>query len=268
MRAAYHLIKRLAPGLAILLMAGPVALSQEVVTTTTPQETVNLEVAAPEPSPEPSFTPSFEPSLMTFYPSYMSEGLPFQNPFYRNFVADGEILKWANFSISGTKVYNEMPALLISRSSAFGIGGRSGNLIYAASVSAAHYGTMYGAFNQFGIDARATYLISDRVSATVFGRLYDKSPYLGMAVYPYINTSRFGGFMTFMGDNVGVDLGVERYFDPFCAQWVTAPIVTPKFRIGSNAFIEIPVGGMIRASMGQGMPPGPPPPPPAPRGKR
>ncbi len=49
-----------------------------------------------------------------------------------------------------------------------------------------------------------------------------------------------------MGETVGMDLGVERYYDTFARRWVTSPIITPKVRFSEKFTLELPVGPLVK----------------------
>ena len=96
------------------------------------------------------------------------------------------------------------------------------------------------------LGAVAQYRFNDQWSATVFGRYSSNHGFYSMAAFPYMGTSGYGGFVTFMGETVGMDLGVERYYDTFARRWVTSPIITPKVRFSEKFTLELPVGPLVK----------------------
>ena len=67
-----------------------------------------------------------------------------------------------------------------------------------------------------------------------------------MAAFPYVNSSAYGGFLTLDNGRWGVDVGVQRRYDPYRGEWITSPILTPQYHISKKFTIEIPVGEMVR----------------------
>ena len=61
-----------------------------------------------------------------------------------------------------------------------------------------------------------------------------------------ISLGGYGGYVTLTGGALGVDLGVESYYDAFARRWVTSPIVTPKVKVSEKFTIELPVGWMVK----------------------
>lgn len=186
---------------------------------------------------------NFQPSL--YNPNF--SGSPYRTPFIRSEENSGTLATWMGFGLMGRGTYGEHPYLLVNNGAALGLSRDFGKLSFNVYGSVNLYSYELARDRQFGIDGNISYAFNDHVSATAFGQFYDKVPYYSMAAYPFVNTQRFGGFVTVSAERVGVDLGVERYYDPFVRQWVTQPIVTPKIKLGESVYIGIPVGGAIKA---------------------
>lgn len=223
----------------------------------------------------------FKPTgIENFHPSLYSPGLnfqPYRTPFIRNEVNGGMLATWMGFGIMGRNTYEEHPHLLVTNGVALGLSRDFGQLSFNIYGSVNMYSYNLARDKQFGIEGDFTYTFNDNVSATVFGQFYDKVPAYSMAAYPFVDTQRFGGYMTVHSDRVGVDLGVEKYYDPMRMEWITQPIVTPKVKLWDSVYIGVPLGGAIRYGYDRAMqkrmmknaPPPPPsqhrPPPPPPR---
>lgn len=219
-----------------------------------------LEMPALEALPFSDDFHFYEPTLPVF------QYYPGMSSFTRNYTDSGYLGLRAGIGIIGGSVYDEHPFLITSNGVNLGISRNFGALGLKAYASATHYSGMYmPGINQFGISAMAEYAINDNVSMVAFGSVYNRVPMASMAIYPYVNTNVYGGYVSFNGDRLGLDVGAERYFDPASRRWETMPIVTPKFKISDNASISIPVGGMIKAAVDDAhMRMSPPPPPPGP----
>jgi len=204
----------------------------------------------PDANPKPDSVKFFSPFVTPDFLPLLDSELNTDMPFIRNYSREGMIGSWKGFHVIGSSTYEEHPFLLVARTANVGVVKNYGNLSLAVTATAGNYAGMYGSFSQAGIAANATYRISDVMSATIFGQYYSPVPgaALSLATYPYVNKSQFGGYVTFMGDRVGVDVGAERYFDPISRRWENSPIVTPKIKIG-NATIGVPLGGAIKVMM-------------------
>lgn len=169
-----------------------------------------------------------------------------KNPFAFDYKSDAEIQGWDNGALHAGMSRTTYPGLLSIQSGNVYAVQKAGNFTFTANLTANRMLMQKGIVNQFGIGGSATYRFNDNISATLFGNFYNTTPYSSMGAMPYIGTSSFGGFMTFMQDNAGIDLGAERRYDPYSRRWITVPIVTPKIRINDKFTIDIPLGWLIR----------------------
>ncbi|MCQ2145254.1 MAG: hypothetical protein MJY72_05900 [Bacteroidales bacterium] len=168
-------------------------------------------------------------------------------PFIRNYYGSGTVWSHGNFGIIGSSSYHEHPFLLTSREAELAAGMNFGKLGIVAGVSATNYAGMYiPNMYQLGVGGQIAYGITENIGIVAYGQFYDKVPYVTMSAYPFVNTSHYGGYISIAGDVVGINLGAERYFDPMSRSWETLPIITPTIRIGDNATIGIPIGGLVR----------------------
>lgn len=169
-----------------------------------------------------------------------------RNPYAFDFRQGGVISSWGSGAVVGSSFRHTMPALMSRQGASVGVVQNVGNLTLTGGVSADRYMLWRGTRTYFGVSGSATYRFNDNWSATVFGRYTNNRAFYSMAAMPYMGTSGYGGFVTFMGETVGMDLGVERYYDTFARRWVTQPIVTPKVRISEKFTIELPVGPLVK----------------------
>jgi len=209
------------------------------------------------------YSPSFEkfnPDAFSITPG------PFRTPNPVNVTRTGTIGSWNGFRLTGSGNYQEYPFMMVSRNASFALGKSWGALSARAGATATNYAFMpMGTMNQFGVSASVSYAFNDRLSVTAFGRYYNTNPFVSMGTYGAISTSSYGGYVTYMGDRVGVDVGAQRYFDPMSGRWEMAPIVTPKVKLWDSVTVELPVGGAIKSAVEQhnmrrNTPPPPPPP--------
>ena len=169
-----------------------------------------------------------------------------RNPYAFDFSTGGVITAWGGGALVGSAFRTTMPALMSRQGASVGAVQSVDNLTVTGSFSADRYLLWRGTRTYFSVSGSATYRFSDRWSATVFGRYTANPEFYSMAAMPYMGTSGYGGFVTFMGERVGMDLGVERYYDTFAHRWVTSPIITPKIRFNEKFTLELPVGPLVK----------------------
>lgn len=169
-----------------------------------------------------------------------------RSPYAFDFSTGGVITSWRSGAVVGSAFRTTMPALMSRQNASVGVVQNVGNLTITGNVSADRYLLWRGNRTAYTFSGAATYRFNDNWSATVFGRYSSNRSFYSMAAMPYMGTSGYGGFVTFMGETVGMDLGVERYYDTFAGRWVTSPIITPKVRVAEKFTIELPVGWMVK----------------------
>ena len=176
-----------------------------------------------------------------------SAGTPFMhNPYAFDFARGGVLTQWNNGAVVGSSFRTTMPTLMSLQNASVGVVQNVGNLTLTGNVSADRYLLWRGTRTAYNLSGAATYRFNDQWSATVFGRYSSNHGFYSMAAFPYMGTSGYGGFVTFMGETVGMDLGVERYYDTFARRWVTSPIITPKVRFSEKFTLELPIGPLVK----------------------
>lgn len=202
-----------------------------------------------------------EPEIVTFGGfansdsfSYKDGKLGLTNPIhsYRSLGMDvgysnsGMLYQVGGVDIFGSSSGSSLIGLLDRRSATLGASRSFGRFMTAGFVEANKYHVPFATRDQFGVGGRMTYRFSDALSMTVFGQYYNTNPYFSMAAFPEVNTTSFGGYFSIDGKRAGIDLGVERRYDPFSRSFITQPIVTPKYKFSDNFKIEVPVGGLLQ----------------------
>lgn len=102
------------------------------------------------------------------------------------------------------------------------------------SLAAAKYAFDAGMGNRFAVSGSLSYSFSDYISAYLFGNFMPVYDLHSPALIPYMGYSNFGGAVSFSSEYVGIDVGVERYWDPFTGKWMTQPIVMPFVNINGQ----------------------------------
>lgn len=168
------------------------------------------------------------------------------SPYAYDFNRSGVVTSWKNGFLMGYGSRTTMPVLMSNQNVSFSAVQNVGNFTFTGGVSADRYFMWRNTRTMFGFNGSVTYNFSDNVSATVFGRYYTGQSYYTMGAMPYMGSSGYGGFFSFMGNTFGMDVGVERYYDSFARRWVTSPIITPKIKFSEKFTLALPVGGLVK----------------------
>lgn len=172
-------------------------------------------------------------------------GVNDRDPYAYDFSHSGTMAEWQGGYLQGQGSRLSMPTLMTNQRVSFSAVQQLGAFSFSATTSANRYWMPQGHLMQFGVGATATYTFSPNVSLTVFGNYVTSPTFYSMAAMPYIGTSSYGGFVTLSGTRGGVDLGVQRTYDPYLRRWITAPIITPKVKFNNGMTLELPVGMLV-----------------------
>jgi hypothetical protein len=190
----------------------------------------------------------------------MLQGYAAQEAYYNQlngigFRRQGRFQLLEGLSVYAGSMLDEHPNLLTTRSMDIGLYGEFGNWDITAFVEANRYMSAWPASyynhvtNQYGIAGSLTYHFNTEWSATMFGAFYDRNPYFLMASFPYVNTSRYGGYLRYDNGKVGMKMGMERYYDSFRRGWQNEPIVTPVWHVSKKFDVELPLGDLVRRGL-------------------
>lgn len=168
------------------------------------------------------------------------------SPYAYDFNRSGVVASWKNGYLMGYGSRTTMPVMMSNQNVSFSAVQNVGNFTFTGGISADRYFMWRNTRTMFGFNGSVTYNFSDNVSATVFGRYYTGQSYYTMGAMPYMGSSGYGGFFSFMGNTFGMDVGVERYYDSFAGRWVTSPIITPKIKFSEKFTLELPVGWLVK----------------------
>lgn len=168
------------------------------------------------------------------------------DPFAYDIDKSGAITSWKSGMIVGASNRTTMPGLLSRYGASLTAVQDVGNFTFTGSLSANRYMLWQGTASTFGVSGSMTYHFNDNISATVFGRYYTNQSFYSMAAMPYFGTKGYGGYLTFMGETLGLDVGVQRHYDTFARRWVTSPIITPKIKFSEKFTLDLPVGWLVK----------------------
>ena len=101
-------------------------------------------------------------------------------------------------------------------------------------------------YNNFGVAGRVSYRLSDRFTLNAFGSYRQGNGlYHSMAAMPYVATSNYGATISMdISDKFSMEMGAQRYYDPYSHKWITMPILIPQININGSKF-GIDVGGLL-----------------------
>ena len=91
----------------------------------------------------------------------------------------------------------------------------------------------------FGASGTLSYQATDRLVFNVFGG-YNSGYVPGRQSY------RYGGTVAWdMTERFGMEMGVQRYYNPLRGGWETVPIATPYYKFNNGAKMGFDVGGLL-----------------------
>ncbi len=192
----------------------------------------------------------YAPSLPPIYPG----GNPYavEMPALSFNPGQATLMAWhggAVTAIGGTTVY---PGLMKVDSGAFGVTQQAGRFTLSLGASATKYGYFRGVHTQYGVTGSLSYLISPRLSLTVFGNYYFGRPPVmggGLPMSPAMtggyNASTFGGHFDYgINEHFGVQVGAQTVQQVGTNRYRVEPIVTPYIKVGKVG-IGLPVGQIV-----------------------
>ncbi len=248
-----------------MLTASITAISQETAFSRTDFKdklaTPKLELPKLKPQFEletPSITPIITPSDTLYYNNvdfqfnYMSRPqehlLSWRGNIYsRDFSQSGELAIWDNGSIAGFSSYSTMPIIGSVGSAGFGISHNfSEQLNFSAGISFNKYSLPHNAYNTYSFNGQLTYTLNRNMSLSAFGS-YESNNFLNSNPYMRHNSfANYGGYLTANTNNQrwGVDVGAQRYYDPYRRRWMTVPIVRPYYNLNGYK-LGFDFGGII-----------------------
>lgn len=151
-----------------------------------------------------------------------------------------------NFSFMGMQEREDLPLVLTTQHLNVSSTYEANHLTLTTGINVNRYFAL-GITTQYGVHGTISYSFSPHFSMTVFGEYYNSVPWFYMASFPYVATNRYGGYITYRSNKIGTHIGAERYYDPFARQWIFRPIVTPFVKVSNNFFLELPLGGLLKA---------------------
>lgn len=168
------------------------------------------------------------------------------DPYSRNWSSAGVIATVGTGYLAGAGSYTAMPGLGNVGSANVSFTQPLGErLVVTAGLSGNKYHFGPQAWNSFGVYGNASYRLNDRLTLNAFGQYY-RNPMIGsVAAMPYMQDTRYGGTLGIkMSERVSLDVGAQRYYDPYLRQWKTVPIIAPTVNVMGQP-LSLDVGGLL-----------------------
>lgn len=163
-----------------------------------------------------------------------------------------QLSEWNAGTIYGIGSREGLQGLGNFNSATVGITQHLGRFTVTGALSGYKYHINRNLYNDFGISGSVSYQINPHFTVSVFGNYSTSNVYDSPAAMPYVNFSCFGGSVRYQtGKTFGMELGVQRVFDPNLNRWHTIPIVAPTVNIG-NCAVGIDVGGLLHSIINSG----------------
>ncbi len=172
--------------------------------------------------------------------------LPDRNPWAHDYSRSGVIARSGTGYLSGASSRVSMPGLVnMASASVAWTQPIDDNLTLTAGVTGEKYHAGRSVWNQFGVWGNARYRLNDRLSLNAFGQYYHEPTFNDVAMMSYQSTSRFGGSLGIkVSEHVSLDVGAQRYYDPYTHTWKTIPILAPTFIVLGQP-ISFDAGGFV-----------------------
>lgn len=183
----------------------------------------------------PEIKLAFNPGQLSMPESYWND---WQESGLIAHVGGGELI--------GTGAFSRLPGLGDTRSASIALTKTFGDrLTVTAGVTGNKYHFGREAWNDYGIYGNMRYQLNERFALKAFGQYYFNPRYHSMAAMPYIDEASYGATLeTKFSNKVSLDVGVQRYYDPYSHTWRTLPILAPTVCVLGQP-ISMDFGGLV-----------------------
>ncbi len=180
-----------------------------------------------------------------FVPRPSDYNFPRQFTLNSNYAA-AAISTWQGGGIFATGSMNTFPGMGNIGSGGVSITQEMGRFTVTGSLTGNKYHLDNQLYNSFGVGGSISYRLNDRITFNAFGNYqHSGGLYHSMAAMPYLARSSYGATIGIdVSDKFSLEMGAQRYYDPFSHKWITAPIFIPQIDINGSK-IGIDVGGII-----------------------
>ncbi len=163
-----------------------------------------------------------------------------------NDYASAMLASWDGGGAFASGSMNAFPGMGNIATGAVAVMQNLGNITLMGALTGEKYHFDNRLYNTYGVSGMLSYRLSDRLTLNAFGSYYRSNGlYHSMASMPYLARSSYGATMGLqVSDNFSVEMGAQRYYDPYSHKWMTVPILVPQIDINGSKF-GLDVGGIL-----------------------
>ncbi|MBE6310007.1 MAG: hypothetical protein E7080_03005 [Bacteroidales bacterium] len=168
------------------------------------------------------------------------------NIYSYDFSKSGTLSVWDNGRISGFSSNTSYPIIGNIRSAGFGISHNfTEQFNFSGNLSFNKYALPIFSYNSYALTGQFSFRFNKNLSVTAFGS-YESNRFINNNKYNPPNSINTGSYLTAVTNNNewGVDIGVQRYFNPYQRKWVTIPMLRPFYNLGGNK-LGFDLGGLL-----------------------
>ena len=185
-------------------------------------------------------------SYFTGTPQPIGEGFNLNRNFNLSFDNSASIIHaWDDGAILGSSSFNTFPGMGNIAYGSFSLTQDFGRFNFTGSITGSKFHLDNNLYNDFNFSGRLSYRLTDRLSFNVFGNYSTGNIYHSMAAMPFLTSTGYGGSVSIVvSDKFNLEVGANRYYDPFSKKWITRPVLVPTIDINGTK-IGVDVGGLI-----------------------
>ena len=160
--------------------------------------------------------------------------------------ATGAITSWQGGGVFASSSMNTFPGMGNIATGSISLAQDFGQFSISGAITGAKYHLDNKLYNAYGISGQLSYRLNERLTLNAFGSYqYGGGMYHSMATMPYLSRSSYGATMGVqVSDNFSMEMGAQRYYDPYSHKWMTVPILIPQININGSKF-GVDVGGLL-----------------------
>ena len=168
------------------------------------------------------------------------------NIYSHDFSKSGTLSIWDNGRISGFSSHTSYPIIGNINSAGFGVSHNfTERFNFSGNLSFNKYALPQFAYNSYALSGQFSFQFNKNISITTFGN-YESSRFFNKNRYNPHSSMNVGSYLTAITNNNvwGVDMGVQRYFNPYQRRWVTIPVFRPFYNLGGSK-LGVDLGGLL-----------------------
>ena len=160
--------------------------------------------------------------------------------------AAGSIATWQGGGVFASSSMNTFPGMGNIATGSVSLFQDFGRFSITGSITGTKYHLDNRLYNNYGVSGQLSYRLNDRLTLNAFGSYqHGGGLYHSMAAMPYMARSNYGATIGVqMSDKFSMEMGAQRYYDPYSHKWITMPILIPQININGSKF-GIDVGGLL-----------------------